>query len=257
MLNNYFAAKLSELGYPNQDILYALDYRFGDGVAFYGRIEREQIQRIADRLLCEQGRRHFSANRSVIRKAVKLGVTFEILSLGLTGVDYANSMYVKCRLPEGVVLTPYQQSVIEVFVALLREDVLATSGVLTTLGYSLIASTPAEETLRRVIVRGTQVVLVKELPDNDFDPFSLFGKDDGKRIAEQLANGVFRHYGLKVEIRALSGGPALGEAIMWSIVEDLRDGGERSAYFGNLRGLMRDAANEARRAIAQRALKAA
>jgi hypothetical protein len=257
MLQAYFAAKLADLGYPDQDVHYALDYQPSDGVAFFGRIDPDAAKRLADRLLCEQGRRHFSANRAVIRKAIKLGASFEILKLEVAGVDYANSMYVKCHLPQDVPLTPYQQSLVEVFVSLLREDVIATSRVLTTLGYALIAATPAEETMCRVLVRGQCVVLVKELPDPEFDPFETFGAEEGKRIAEQLACAVFRHYGLRVEIRALSGGPTLGEATIWGIVEDLRDGGERSAHIGNLRSLMRDAAIEARSTIAQRALKAA
>ena len=257
MLKSYFASKLADFGYPNQDIRYALDYRLGDGVAFFGCIEREQVRRIADRLLCEQGRKFFSANRAVIRKAIKLGASFEILQLDVAGVEYANSMYVKCHMPESVALTPYQQSVVEVFVVLLREDVMATSAVLSTLGYSLLGATPPEETMRRVIVRGTHVVLVKELPGCDFDPFATFGEEEGRRITDHLATGVFRHYGLKVEIRAITGGPTLGEATVFGIIEDLRDGGERSGYFGNLRRLMHDAANEARLAVSLRSRKAA
>jgi len=257
MLRAYFAAKLSDLGYPDQDIHFALDYRLGDGVAFFGRIERANVRRLADRLLCEQGRRDFSANRAVIRKAVKLGASFEIHKLDVPGVDYAHSMIVKCHMPDGVPLTPYQTSLIEVFVSLLREDVIATSGLMTTLGYALIAASPEEDTLRRVIVRGNCVVLVRELPQPDFDPFEYFGVDEGRRIADLMAVGAYRHYALKVEIRRLSGGPTLGEAMMWGVIEDLRDGGERSGHLGNLRRLMHDAASEARALAARGRLKAA
>ncbi|MEY3200727.1 MAG: hypothetical protein RIR70_277 [Pseudomonadota bacterium] len=256
MLRTFFAAKLAKLGYPSQNIHFALEYRLGDGVAFFGHIKREHVRRLAGRLLCEQGRRDFSSNRAVIRKAIKLGASFEIMKLDMKGVDYANSMYVKCHLPAGMVLSPYEKSLIEVFTGFLRADVIATSGVLTTLGYALLAASPEEEILARVISRGDCMVLVKELPDPAFNPYETFGEEDSKRIVEHLALGVYRHYGLKLEIRAV-GGVLLGEATLPGIIEDLRDEGLRSAHRGKLRSLMHEASIQARGEIAKSRLKAA
>lgn len=257
MLNAFFASKLADLGYPNQQISHVLDYRLGDGVAFFGHIGREQILRLANRLLCEQGRRDFASNRAVIRKAVRLGVSFEIFKLEVTAPEHVNNMYVRCHVPEGVTLTPYQKSVVEVFVALLREDVMATSEILTTVGYALLTATPHEPLIRRVMVRGDFVVLVKELPQPDFNVFEKFGPTDGKIISEAMALNLMRHYGLQVEIRPKAGGPALGEARVWGLIEDAYEGADLGVYRANVRLAMRDAVAEARRELQRRSLRAA
>ena len=46
LLNKHFAAELAALGYPTEDVRYSLGYCQGDGVAFYGRVSGEGLDRL-------------------------------------------------------------------------------------------------------------------------------------------------------------------------------------------------------------------
>jgi hypothetical protein len=49
-LREYFTYELSELGYPTENIEYSLSCCQGDGMAFYGAIDRDKLIEIRDRL---------------------------------------------------------------------------------------------------------------------------------------------------------------------------------------------------------------
>jgi hypothetical protein len=257
VLKAYFSAMLADWGYPNQDLRFSFDYRPGDGVAFSGRLSGPALRRLADRLLCEQGRQDFAARRTVIRKAIKLGLELEILPADDNIGALDKNMQVRSILPQNVQLTAYQGAVISVFLSLVREDLKSTASVLSTLGYALLAAMPSEETVTRIIPSGKLVVVIKELPDPDFDPFIVLGPEDGRRIADLMSVGVFRHYALRLEIRRKNGGASLAEVTECGIIEDLRDGGPRSAYRGVLRALMQKARSQLRGGFMQGFLSAA
>jgi hypothetical protein len=249
VLKTYFALKLSELGYPHQDISYALNYRLGDGVAFYGRVDSSMLCRLANRLLCEQGRREFSNHRAVIRKAVKLGMSIQIEHKGSPGGAYSDSMVARAILPTSAPLSPYQHNVLGEFLALVKADIKATSALLTTLGYALASSSPDQAAVTRVYRCGKTMVLVKEVPDPNYDPFAALGQKDGRQIADLFAHGVLRHYGLQVEIRSKKDGEPLSMAMQSGVIEDLRDGGLRSAYRSTLRAIFKEARSRLRFSI--------
>jgi len=234
MILHYFAAILSQAGYPATNILHSIGPNQGDGMAFFGVIEARRVETIISSSDCPCLHRE-------VKMLLKKGVEFSIKRWG--AYDDWSSMIVSFAC-NGCTLTPSERSTAEIVRGLLQEDARALSLTLEQQGRAIVKGTPDQPDVVREFRTREFLVRVIEVPDRHYNPLSF--NLDALEVVEKIVSGEYRYFGVVVEIRALSTGALLGNDAIWGIVEGKDEPARKSGYYGNLKFMVSAAVREAR-----------
>lgn len=136
-----FASKLDPLGYPSSNIQWGRGYCQGDGVAFYGHIDRDNLRQIAQRLL---GAKVYKDFTRVYNAGCDGSYVIRPNSYGLR-YSHCNTMYVEFED-----YTRDWDRVDEVFELLrgaITKEIKEVSIQLEELGYKIIEAQESDESV--------------------------------------------------------------------------------------------------------------
>jgi hypothetical protein len=136
-----YQTRLSELGYPVDQIYWSLNYCQGDGMAFYGPLYTETLVKLRDRLMPGEGR--------------SLPVTFfeEYVTMSIsdfnTHYNHYNSMHLDIDLYRDI--SAKRQKALDKFYGLILDDIKNTSKELEAEGYQILEGFQDEEYLNEAL----------------------------------------------------------------------------------------------------------
>lgn len=273
MIKQHFKNELVKHGYPaDLTIEYSLGYCQGDGMAFYGDLNVDDIQALMKRLFgTERGQTDAVSRVKNLMAQKDIGHMMNVLrdygncDLSITrnshGHHYShwNCMNIDdnvdftgifpdedAMLGTGInginpEMLELWQGIWERFVQALQDDVKDLSKKLECHGYALIEASPCEEDV--VWERATEHYLVRviELPDPDFD-IGHWDEEIRDQTIQSILEGKERVLGLRVEVLSREDEIVLGEQSMYGLTL----GSDDKSYAGYRRELLRDAITQTR-----------
>lgn len=189
----YFKKRLETWGYGDCEIYYSLNSCQGDGVAWYGTLDEDNIRRLAARHL---GGAQIAAINRVLDKG---GLRLEIRCNDHHYSHY-NTMSVDCELDEREMTTMEIATVDELFDAI-KEDVVDCSRQLERDGYKIVFASPLDAEMIRRYQRDTVCVEIWKHPvDERYDMDGYLEPEDLYLFVRSLIRGEGEFYDLEVRI---------------------------------------------------------
>lgn len=272
LLSKHFATELAALGYPTEDVRYSLGYCQGDGVAFYGRVSGEGLDRLIARLMpppllqastgASLSARLIGAYRerlmqqehtertAVLRNSVSLTLS-KNRSLHL--FDHYNTIDVEIAVdvPEGTDEEAERRlhALAGELHRLVEEDVRAAARRLANEGYALIEATPHEPLELRCFETEQLRVRVVALKDECFG-----APDSGDPAADRaelrdLIEGRACYCAIQVEVIDKVEGRQVDVDTLWAVS---LEGREPAWTTRGVRAIARDVLAELRGRMSRR-----
>lgn len=132
-----FQQRLSDLGYPTDEIYWSLNYCQGDGMAFYGHLDTDTLVKLRDRLMPGKG-------RTLPYNFLSENVDFSIKS-NSSHYNHYNTMHVDVDIYNDI--SDKRQGAIKALMDAIEVDIKAISKELETEGYEILEGFQDEEYL--------------------------------------------------------------------------------------------------------------
>ena len=239
LLTTYFKRELQKRGYPTDDIGYSLSYCQGDGVAWYGDIDTEELVSLANRLL--------SGNeKAAAKRAIEKGCSVSI-SRNSFGYHYShfNTMDVVAEDYYADELTEFEASSLNALETAIQDDVRDVSHSLECDGYRIYEAGNEGWGLsnrQRSYSTDKFVVRISEVEDRDFDMDDWFDELSNDVYAD-FVSGKARYFTLEVKVENTDG-VELGASYLGGCLAYNND--KDRFYGGYLRQKVSEAISEAR-----------
>lgn len=246
LISGYFERELEKLGYGLTNAFFSLNHCQGDGMAFYGNPELDDL---ADRLMNGHA-------KAAVKRAIEKGFSLKIVEVpGLSNhYSHYNTMSVDDTTGYADELTPFEERSWEEFLEAVAEDVVEISHRLEREGYALIDAGLYEEEVAREYKTKRFAVRIVLTPDEDFNIADWADECLDEDYKDLIAKKV-RYFSMRVEVIARETGLTLGTQYFGGTTyssKKLKDLG-----YDYVRQNVSEAIEEAREALESMCLKAA
>jgi hypothetical protein len=244
LITHYFKHALEALKYPTDDIGYSLSYCQGDGMAFYGDLDSEQLTFHANRLLS-------GTEKAAAKRAIEKGFTCQIYRNSF-GYHYSHYNTMNVSVDDNYYCeddaTEFENAAFEALVEALEADIVSISQTLEEEGYAIAEAGSSVFTLeqhKRTIKTARFQVDIEEIEDEDFD-LDAWDEDLALSTLNDFVSGELRYFTLKVTVSSIDG-LELGTSYLGGCVESNTQPSRN--YGGYLKQAVSEAIEEARESI--------
>lgn len=99
MISEMFEEHLNDIGYPTEDIAWSLNCCQGDGVAFYGKVDSDDLEKIAERVLNAKESKWF---KLLLKAGLDISIEIRRNSYG-HHYSHWNTMEVECEIEDNFI----------------------------------------------------------------------------------------------------------------------------------------------------------